>query len=922
TGAVSMVKAEAIENRPITNVTTGLQGLLPGVSIVSSSGQPGAVPSINIRGTGTINSSTAPLILIDGVAGGDINLLNPSDIESVSVLKDAASSAIYGARAANGVILVTTKKGEKKERVVFQYNGYAGFQTPTALPELVNGREYMELSNEAMSAAGFSKPYTQEAFDKYDSGLYPNEYSNTDWIDEIYKSRAFQTGHNVSARGGSEKTGFFMSYGFLDQDGLVVGDGYSSKRHNARISVNTEVYDRLKLTGQMSYVDFYKKDLGYSGTSGVFRLSQRMSPLLPVMWQIPDENGRMVDSENWSYGSVRNPLQVAYESGMEERKTRVLNGIFNADLKIIDGLNVGMQYSANIYTRQVDEFNPKMLSYYSDGSPLKANEDAKDYISQSHLDVMTQTLQFTMNFNRTIGRHELGALMGFSQEWENRSTLGATRDNVMVEDIHVISAGMINFMNSGTKDEWALRSYFGRVNYAFDGKYLFEANLRADGTSRFAKGNRWGYFPSFSAGWNFSREKFMEFATSVLSSGKLRASWGELGNQNIPGNYYPYLSPIITEESYPIGASNTPVMGLWQNKIGNPDIKWETIRMLNFGVDLSFLNNRLNVDFDWYKKENIDALVRPDVPAIVGVSSSNVGYVNLGKIDVKGWELNLSWRDKIGSVNYNLGFNLSDARNKITDLGGTPESLTSTASGSYRRVGDPIGAFYGYLTDGLAQVYDFESVNTTTGKYKKPKFPLVASQNGIVQPGDIKYRDISGPDGAPDGVIDDYDKVVFGEKEPHYTYAIKGGLEWKGIDFSFYLQGVGKVAGYLEDEARHAFINDYSIPKKEHLDRWTPMNPNASYPRLYQSQEHNRLFSDYWKEDASYLRLKNIQIGYRFPARMVAPLGINSLRVYASADNLFTKTDYFGAYDPEVRTTSGDVYPQVKTYVFGLSITF
>ena len=922
TGAVSMVKGDELENRPVANVSAGLQGLLPGVSITSSSGQPGAVPSITIRGVSTINSSTAPLILIDGVSGGDLNLLNPNDVESVSVLKDAASAAIYGARAANGVILITTKQGKRKEKATLTYSGYVGMQTPTALPELVTGRQYMELSNEAMSAAGFSRPYDVDAFEKYDSGMYPNEYSNTDWVNEIFKKHALQTSHSVSVRGGSEKSSYFMSYGYLDQDGLVVGDAFKTKRHNARINVNTEVFDRLKINGNVSFVDYYRNASGFSGTGGVFRLAQRMSPLLPVKWQQQNEMGLWEDTEYWSSGSINNPVYVATEGGEEKRKSRTLNTIVSADLRIIDGLNLGGQYAANYYFRETDKFTPTLPEYFSDGTPDPANKNMRNSVSQAHQDALTQTLQLTLNFQKQINKHEIGALLGYSQEWYNFSSLSASRKKIPFDGIYVIDAGTEDITNSGTKSSWALRSYFGRVNYAFDGKYLVEANMRIDGTSRFARDNRWGYFPSFSAGWNFSREKFMEFATSVLSSGKLRASWGELGNQNIPGNYYPYLSPIITEESYPIGASNTPVMGLWQNKIGNPDIKWETIRMLNFGVDLSFLNNRLNVDFDWYKKENIDALVRPDVPAIVGVSSSNVGYVNLGKIDVKGWELNLSWRDKIGNVNYNLGFNLSDARNKITDLGGTPESLTSTASGSYRRVGDPIGAFYGYLTDGLAQVYDFESVNTTTGKYQKPKFPLVASQNGIVQPGDIKYRDISGPDGAPDGVVDDYDKVVFGDRDPHYTYAIKGGLEWKGIDFSFYLQGVGKVAGYLEDEARHAFINDYSIPKKEHLDRWTPLNPNASYPRLYQSQEHNRLFSDYWKEDASYLRLKNIQIGYRFPARMVAPLGINSLRVYASADNLFTKTDYFGAYDPEVRTTSGDVYPQVKTYVFGLSITF
>ncbi|MDD2960664.1 MAG: TonB-dependent receptor [Muribaculaceae bacterium] len=914
TGAVSMVKGDVLENRPITTVGAGLQGAIPGVTITQATGEPGSAPSIRVRGVSTINSSTSPLVLIDGVAGGDMNLLNPADIESVSVLKDAASAAIYGARAANGVILITTKTGKSKEKATLSYNGYVGWQTPTAQPELVSGREYMDLQNEAMSAAGFSKPYDDEAYKKYDSGLFPNEFSNTDWIGEVYKKSAFQTGHNLSVRGGSDKSSYFLSYGFLDQDGLVVGDSFKSRRHNARLSVNTTVFDKLKINGNMSFVDFYKSECGYSGTSGVFRLAQRMSPLLPVKWQEQAADGMWNELPYYSNGMVRNPLDVAYNSGTNKRKSRVFNGIVGADWNIFDELHLTGQYSANYYFRATDEFNPVMPQYFSDGTPKPENVDLRNSVYQAQLDILSQTLQATLKYNKTIAeKHEIGALLGFSQEWEERGSLSASRKNILIDGIEVVDAGTEDIANSGTKESWALMSYFGRVNYAFDGKYLVEANMRIDGTSRFNKDNRWGYFPSFSAGWNFYRESFMEWAKPYLTTGKLRASWGELGNQNVGSTYYPYLTSIERiEKSYPIGGISN--VGFLQTKLGNKDIKWETIRMFNIGIDMSFFDNRLGVNFDWYKKNNLNALVQPIFPTLVGITgSANLPYENMGEIENKGWELGLSWRDKIGEVKYSVDFNLSDSRNKIIDLGHSNPSLSE----KIRRVGDPIGAYYGYLTDGLAQASDFEGYDEKTGKYFNPKFAVPKAAEGVVQPGDIKYRDVTG-----EGTVDEKDKVVFGDPYPHFIYSLKGQVAWRGIDFSFYFQGVGQVNGYLKDEARHCFINDYSIPKVEHLDRWTPTNTGAQYPRLYQAQTHNLLFSDYWLEDASYLRLKNIQIGYTLPKKWLAPAKITNLRVYASADNLLTFTKYFGGYDPEVRETSGDSYPQVKTYIFGLQLTF
>lgn len=665
TGAVSAVKGDELASRPITNVGSGLQGMLPGVSIVQPSGQPGNDKmSIVIRGISTLNSKTDPLILIDGIAGGDLNMLNPDDIENVSVLKDAASSAIYGARAANGVILVTTKQGSQKEKTTVSYSGYIGFQTPTALPDLVDGREYMELANEAYVAAGFGKLYQQEAFDAYDRGDSPNDYSNTDWVKEVYKKSAMQTGHNISVRGGTEKSGYYMSYGYLDQDGLIIGDPFSSKRHNARLSMNTELYDRLKLNGNISFVDFYRQENGVSGTTGVFRTVQRVSPLLPVKWKEQNENGEWVDTDHYAYTSLMNPVDIAYNSGYNKRNSRTFNGQINASLKVINDLYINGQYAANYYTRDTKRFVPTMNRWMSDGTEDPGNKLRKNSISESHINTLTQTLNVTATYQKNINRHDFKLLGGFSQEWAHTNTLSAGRKLLLLDGIEAIDVGTDEITNGGGAEEWALRSFFGRLNYNYDEKYLLEANVRRDGTSRFAKQNRWGYFPSFSAGWNFSKEKFMHFAEPVLQMAKLRASWGELGNQNVGDNYYPYLVAIESvDKAYPIG--NQLNTGFAQLALGNANIKWETIRMLNIGIDLSLFNNRLTISADWFKKNNMDALVRPSLPLVLGkwqkdTSRDYLPLENLGEVESKGWELNIAWRDQIGQVKYRAFFNLSD----------------------------------------------------------------------------------------------------------------------------------------------------------------------------------------------------------------------------------------------------------------------
>lgn len=920
TGAVATVNGDVFEGRPVTSTSAGLQGALPGVTIQSASGQPGRPAlSIAIRGVNTLNSSNSPLILIDGVMGGNHEMLNPDDIESISVLKDAASAAIYGARAANGVILITTKKGRIGDQLSLNYAGYAGFQQPTRLPELVNGREFMELHNEARENAGLAAVYLNDAFDAYDAGNDPNNYSNTDWINEIYKSSAFQHSHTLNLSGSSGKTGYYLSYGRLDQDGLIVGDSYNAARNNLRVRVNTEVFNRLKLDANISYMDLKRLDNALSGTAGVFRLAQRISPLVPVKWQTPASGGGWEETPYYAYGSVANPVNVGYNSGYNRFHSRNPAGNFSATLKLVEGLNISGQYAFTSVMDQTKEFNNAMLRYRPDGSDDPANASMRNNISRNNRDDLTQTFISLLTYDKDFGGHHLRALAGYSQEWGFTSWLGAARRNILMDGVEQIDLGTEDISNSGTESHWALRSYFGRLNYDYKERYLFEANLRRDGTSRFSPRNRWGTFPSFSAGWKLSEEPFLRFIKPVVDLAKIRVSYGELGNQNVgAGDLYPYLTGITrVQNPYPMGGLET--VGFSQGSLGNEELVWESIEMTNIGIDLQLLRNRLSLTADWYVKNNKNALLKPVYPSLIGfTSAAALPLVNMGKVQSRGWELSAGWRDQAGSLQYGVNFNLSDVTNKVIALGKSAASLGEALI----REGDPLNAFFGYQTDGLAQVSDFGGYDQNTGRYTDPGFPTISSYTAITQPGDLKYRDISGPDGKPDGIIDSHDRTIIGNPYPRYTYALRGDLAWKGFDFSFFLQGVGQVDGYLKEEAIHAFINDYSVPQKIHTDRWTPDNTNAAYPRLFYGQTHNREFADYWIQDASYLRLKNIQLGYTLPVHLTRRANIDRMRVYASADNLFTRSDYFYAYDPEVRSTSGDAYPQVKTIILGMTITF
>ena len=913
TGSVAMVGAEEISARPISSLSSGLQGLLPGVTVVNATGQPGeSNTTIRVRGIGTIGNAN-PLVLIDGVEG-DISAVNPEDIESVSVLKDAASASIYGARAANGVLIVTTKKtqGGATEKAKVTFGAYFGLQTPTRLPQMCDAIDFMTLDNEARENVGTSIAWLDHHFDWVNNNSRPNNFANTDWISEVLNDFAPQQSYNLTLNGGLGSSGYMLSYRYFDQKGLTVGESTGEQRHNVRFKMDTRLLDRLTLSSNIAYTSRKVTSPVNSLTSGggAIYTAMRIAPNSPVKYT----------DGSWAYGGGNtNPVAILEDGGRSVTSTDEFSLLEVLKLDIMKGWSVSATYNLtatnalrDILKKTINFVNPEDGSTYDYASPN----------SLKNIDIrnIQQTLILQSNFDFSFGKHNLSGVVGMSQEWYEGRSFEASRSNLTTEFNPTLNLGDATTMsNDASYSSWALRSGFGRVSYNYDERYLVEANVRYDLSSRFHKDNRGGVFPSVSGAWRLSEEGFMSFAKPLFDNIKIRASWGMLGNQYVGSSEYPYLSVL---EAYSSGLSlvgTQATTGYVQSTLANPNLSWETIKMLDIGVDISMLGNRINMSFDWYDKNTEGILLQLNYPAQIGPKPSEE---NAGKVNNKGWELDLNWREQRGEFYYGIGFNISDVRNKIVDLAGNAPDLSGN---QVRIVGSPIDAFYGYKAIGLMTPEDFRISDTKNHNYSLPKVPVILGND--YKPGDIKYADINGPDGVPDGrITPEYDKVILGSNIPRYTYSLRGDLAWRGLDFSFVIQGVGKCDGYLEGTARHALQDMAAYPQKVHLDRYNVVsnpNPNATYPRLtYNTKFNQETFSTFWLEDASYMRLKNIQVGYTFPEKWMKKARIDNLRIYLSGDNLVTFSKYFYAYDPETPVSKGGYYPQVKTVVLGLNVTF
>ena len=892
TGSVASIGGAELVKRPATNVQNLLQGKISGLQVTQGSGKPGADNAeLRIRGVGTFSGAgSSPLVLIDGVMG-DMTSLNPDDIESVSVLKDAASSAIYGARAANGVILVTTKRGKTKDLTI-QYHGNFQVQKATRLPKLLtNSAEYMTLWNEANLRDGLTPHFSQTTIDAFKNGNDPDKYPNFDWVDHVFRN-ALAHNHHIGISGGNEKTTFNLSMGYLDQGGIM--SIYDFKKYSLLLSVDTKVKDWLTIGGniQLSKRDIVQENFGDND----FVMSAYSGPNYTPTMTLPDGSTGFVARYSNTIGewTVRNPDAIT-ASGSRKINLYSMRPQIYADVKLAKNLTWLTKGAIGFNS----EFNKRHESpidnyYFDDGSYAHNNA----VWQQGVRDLMTQnfetTLYSTLNYQKSFGGHDLTVLAGYNQESNYYRELSGSRLNFPTTTISELNAGAaLGQSTGGTANEWAIQSLFGRLMYDYNGKYLFEVNARRDGTSRIAPETRWGTFPSVSAGWRVSEESFLR-SLSWLDNLKLRASWGKLGNQNV--GLYPYQD-LLSTTSYPFDGL---APGVLMNALRDRSLKWETTTVTDFGADFSMKNGLISLTVDWFNKVTDDILYQIPIPASVGLNSPTINY---GKMKNTGWEFELGHRNTIGELSYNVNFNFTTFKNKVLDV------VSPTYGNTIVMEGLPFNAYYLIEWDGIFQSQDEID--------KAPVHPFNP------KPGDLKYRDAN-----DDGVIDSKDRVVVDGAYAKFYYGGSINLAWKNWDLSAFFQGVQGnklfVGGSHMAWGYTPFVQG-SPPTLDYLkDMWTPSNPSNSTPAIYQSQykPNTGTASTYWLLDASYMRLKNIAIGYSFTNDVTRSIGLKGLRVYVSGDNLLTVTDYPGA-DPE-RSCTGcrfSVYPQVTTYAAGVKAT-
>lgn len=897
TGSVASVSAEKLENRSSATVSSVLQGQMPGVTITQRSGQPGADGgTIRIRGIGTLGGNSEPLILVDGIATTSMDNVNPNDIASVSVLKDAASAAIYGSRAANGVMLITTKRGGEN-KVGISINSYVGWQTPTRLPKYLGAVDYMILHNEAATNVGQPVHFTQQDIDNWKQHGGSDAYPDTDWLDEAFTGNGLTQSHHLGLNGGNDKTRYMFSFGYLNQGGLIKNTGF--ERYNFRLNIDSKLFEKLNVAINLSGTSSDKEEPGV-GLGGMFANAKRIPPIYAARFS----DGR--------YGQWNgdNPIAMVEAGGIANDKIYRSQGNFKATLELVKGLSIEGSVGYNLfvgnYTRQrkavqlyqYDKATSSIIPSVIAGTPN--NLDERNSVS---LNVTSNAL---VKYEKKINDHSINAIVGFSAETFRSDWFNAFRENFPNDDLTELNAGSpADQQNGGSASEWSLLSMFSRVNYNYKEKYLLEGNLRYDGSSRFTKGNRFGVFPSVSAGWRVSEESFLEDA-EFLDNLKIRASWGELGNQNAL-SLYPFAETISFTESYSFGGAIKA--GGAQLALANRNLTWETTKVTNIGFDTDLWNGLLRVSADYFSKKTVDILLNFPVPNLSGYlpftsgAWSSIGQAklpqNAGSIKNTGFEFAVGHKNKIGDLSYQISANLGILENKVTDLKGQGPIIEN---GTIIDENLPIRAFYGYETDGLFQ--------------SDKEVQSHAFQHSSTGAGDIKYVDQN-----KDGKINGDDRVVIGNPNPNYTFGFTCEADYKGFDFSLFLQGVGKASGYLSSHAIQAFSNGGKVREK-HLDRWTPDNTDASYPRFTLDRYHNFSSSDYWVQDASYVRLKNIQLGYTLNRSLLGDSGIDQVRIYFSGENLLTLSGFDKEYDPETPAGGANNYPQVQLFTVGLNVKF
>ncbi|WP_236973464.1 SusC/RagA family TonB-linked outer membrane protein [Membranihabitans maritimus] len=888
TGSVSSIEGSKISRQAVTQASSALMGQSSGVTVTQTSGRPGdSRGTIRIRGLGTLGNND-PLVLIDGIEGS-IDGLQPNDIQNITILKDAASASIYGSRAANGVVLVTTKRAKKESTFQVGYSGYVGLQDITETVNPVQAGEFMRFNNMALDNVGQQKIWTEQYIQDWEENHEsdPVQYPNSDWIGAALGEKGYLQNHNLTVSGGNQNLSVYGSLSFQDEKGNMINSDFD--RYTLRLNTDIHTSDKLNFQFDINGSRSFQDQPSIQNTVyPAYRTARIHGPV-----RNPDGS--------WGTGYSEGNIVANMEVGGNNRLTRnYLMANLRATYQPAKNLEFNLRYSPEV----ANNFQKSMFKTFFTENPqtgekfLKGGVDlsGRAKLEQIHIESFTNNINFIANYRKSIGLyHNFKAMAGYEFiKFDNRIFM-ASREGFTLENLEELDAGsQSNLQNAGSSSAFALQSGFGRLNYNFDGKYLLEANLRYDGSSRFAKGNKYGLFPAFSVGWRLSEENFME-SVDFISSLKLRASWGQLGNQEI--GTYPYLATVNLGQDYMIGGQPQP--GASQLALANRNITWESTTTSNIGLDIGLFNERMTFSGEYYVRNTEDILLRLPIPGIIGRTAP---YQNAGEVQNIGWDVSLGIQDNIGQdFQYGVDLNVSDVKNEVKNLRGAGPFISGS---SLTEVGEPIGAIYGFDAIGLFQSQ--EEIHSSP------------TQGANIGPGDIKYRDVN-----EDGVINASDRTIIGNPFPRLNFGMNLNIQYKSFDLTALFQGYGKRDVYLSENMVWAFHNSGNMFDWQ-KDFWTPDNRDASYPRLTSVAGHsNYRPSSFWVYDASYIRLRNLQLGYNLPIDVLNKVALTNMRIYFLGQNLFTVNNMPPGIDPNVNgRETGSFYPVTEIYSIGLDIKF